>query len=496
VRRRRALGLRWRLLLALVLTSAVTLAVAAYALVGPLTERLRDSNIETLRQASLGARPGFERARRLREPERYLALQTAGLRLQGRANARVLVSDPLLDEFEFDTDIGAPTQQALLAALRSLRTRGTVVVVEDDQATIAIRLFKNPPGERTPGILVAQRQLTDVTAAVQQVRNALLAAAGVGLLGAVLLSLAISSTLLRRLERLRAAALRITAEGATAPPPPEDRVRDEVGDLARTLTRMQEALQREEASRRSFVSTASHELRTPLTMLQGTMELLEEDLRDEPVDLEDAQRQVASARRELLRLSSLAGELLDLSRLDAQVPLRSEPVELSEIARAVAAEFDLRAAECRIDLAIFATSEPPWAIGDPDAIARVLRILVDNALRHAPPDTTIEMTAGGHERGWASLEVADSGPGVLPQERERIFERFYRSPGASSQSGFGLGLAIGRGLAERMGGSLKLSSGDGAGARFVFTLPSSPSTPGAPLDHDGGLDRVGVLGKR
>ena len=108
---------------------------------------------------------------------------------------------------------------------------------------------------------------------------------------------------------------------------------------------MQEELRRQESARRAFVSTASHELRTPLTMLQGTMELLEEDLRAGRLDELDALRQVDNARRELDRLSALAGELLDLSRLDAAVPLRSEPVELGELARAVAAEFELRARE-------------------------------------------------------------------------------------------------------------------------------------------------------
>ena len=122
---------------------------------------------------------------------------------------------------------------------------------------------------------------------------------------------------------------------------------------------MQEELRRQEAARRSFVSTASHELRTPLTMLQGTMELLDEDLRD-GVDLEDAQEQVASARRELRRLSVLASELLDLSRLDADVQLRSEPVELGEIARAVAAEFALRAGERGIELEVDSPG-PCWA---------------------------------------------------------------------------------------------------------------------------------------
>ena len=135
--------------------------------------------------------------------------------------------------------------------------------------------------------------------------------------------MALASTLLRRLGRLRAAALRISAEGPTASMP-RDTGHDEVGDLARALGGMQEELRRQESARRAFVATASHELRTPLTMLQGTMELLEEDLQDGQLDLTDAQRQVATARRELLRLSTLAEELLDLSRLDAAVPMRSE----------------------------------------------------------------------------------------------------------------------------------------------------------------------------
>ena len=172
-------------------------------------------------------------------------------------------------------------------------------------------------------------------------RNALLAAAAVGLLVAIALAVALSNTLLRRLGRLRTAALRISEEGPDAPQL-LDEGRDEVGDLARAFDRMQQELRRQEAARRSFVATASHELRTPLTMLQGTMELLAEDLRDGAVDLADAQLQVERARRELRRLSSLAGELLDLSRLDASVPLRSEAVELGELARAVAAEFALR----------------------------------------------------------------------------------------------------------------------------------------------------------
>ncbi len=272
-------------------------------------------------------------------------------------------------------------------------------------------------------MLVAQRRLTEVTTAVEQVRNALLAAAIAGLVVALGLGIALSNTLLRRLGRLRAAALRITHEGPDAPAP-RDQGRDEVGDLARALARMQEELRRQEAARRSFVATASHELRTPLTMLQGTMELLEEDLRD-GVDIADAQVQVTNARRELRRLSALAGELLDLSRLDADVQLRSEPVELGELTRAVAAEFHLRASERDAEIDVVPPPEGCWGRGDPDAVARVVRILIDNALRYGPPGEAITVTAA-YGAGHAGITV------VRPRARASRRRSASRSSSAST----------------------------------------------------------------
>jgi signal transduction histidine kinase len=334
---------------------------------------------------------------------------------------------------------------------------------------IGVRLFG---GGKVIGILVVERRLTEVTTAVEQVRNALLAAGAAGLLVAVALAVALSSTLLRRLGRLRAAAVRISEEGVTQAPLQHDEGRDEVGDLARAFGLMQEELRKQEDARRSFVATASHELRTPLTMLQGTMELLEEDLRDGRGNTEDALIQVARARRELLRLSSLAGELLDLSRLDASVPLRSEAVELGELARAVAAEFGLKAQERGATIDIVPPGGPCWSRGDPDAIARVVRILVDNALRYGPPGEAISVTSGC-AGGRAHIEVGDNGPGIHPAERERIFERFQRGRTAGPEGGFGLGLAIGRELAERMGGSLALAAEDVPGTRFRLELPAA-----------------------
>lgn len=476
-------GLRGRLLLAFVATSAVTLAVAAIITLGPLQEQLRNSATEQLQDATESMRGQFRDAvvlgpaKNAADPfrskleRRYRALVEIGYDLSERTSARVLVTDNLYTSqngtgtFLFDTGSDFTQGRALGDAIRARRERLSETSIRDDELTFAMPVFDE---EEVVGVVVVQRDLTEVARTVTSVRNAFFTAALIGLAVAVLLAITLSGTLTRRLGRLQRSALRITAEGPEAPAP-LDRGRDEVGDLARAIGRMQEELRRQEAARRSFVSTASHELRTPLTMLSGTMELLDEDLR-EGGDLSDAQEQVASARRELRRLSTLASELLDLSRLDAAVQLRSEPVELGEIARAVAAEFELHAADKGTKLDVDSPG-PCWAIGDPAACARVVRILIENALRYAPAGEPI-LVSTSQRLDTVKVRVADRGPGVPPEERERIFERFHRGKATSEVSGFGLGLAIGRELTERMNGTLALEDSD-FGAQFALTLPAA-----------------------
>jgi signal transduction histidine kinase len=486
-------GLRRRLLLALLLTSALTLGVAATVLLSPLRDRLREQSAVNLRGAVQDSVVDFQDALRAQgldpatRPKSVdpFAVQSAAIELRQRTDGRVLVDDLECCTFVYDTDNGAetPTQRArraTLVAFQALREHRTVTHIEGDEVLVGVRLFGR--NAKPAGVLVAQRRLTEVTSAVEQVRNALLAAAAVGLLVAVALAVALSTTLLRRLGRLRTAALRISHEGVDAPVP-LDTARDEVGDLARAFALMQEELRSQEEARRSFVATASHELRTPLTMLQGTMELLEEDLRDGRLDIADAQRQVTGARRELRRLSSLAGELLDLSRLDASVPLRSEPVELGELGRAVAAEFTLAARDRDVELEVVPPPGDCWARADPDAVARVVRILLDNALRYGPPGEPVRMVTACHG-GQAAVEVADNGRGIHPAEQERIFQRFQRGRSTGSESGFGLGLAIGRELAQRMGGTLELAGAEEPGARFVLTLPAAGPEPAPPREDE------------
>jgi signal transduction histidine kinase len=236
---------------------------------------------------------------------------------------------------------------------------------------------------------------------------------------------------------------------------------------------MQERLQQQEDGRRAFLATASHELRTPLASLRGMLEMLEEDLAEEPIDLEDARRQVHRAGIQSQRLGRLASDLLDLTRLDAQLETPSEPVELAELTRAVLAEFELDAAARNIKLRVRDPAEPRWALANPGSVARILRILLDNAMRVSATDREIRIRIDRTDHDLR-LDVSDDGPGVRVDERERIFERFQRGSATGSEPGFGLGLAIGRQLAERMGGKLTVAESPAdAGATFELHLAAA-----------------------
>jgi signal transduction histidine kinase len=455
---RRPYGLRPRLLAALVLTAAVTLLAAAVTLFGPLQDRLRRDRARSLQDAVLASQRPIGLAFPANKRDAYALSRSTGARVNLYAKSGQEVYDSGTGPLDPPPEV-----------FRVLVTERLVRAVTEDEVRVAAPLLDRR--RRFVGVVLANRRLTDVGATVDQVRASFLTAALVGLIVALVLGGGLASALLRRLERLRQSAI-LTSSGVGAPPPVDDS-RDEVGDLARALATMHASLRRQEDARRAFVATASHELRTPLTLLQGMLELLDDDLREGRVDLDDAHTQIAGAQRQLRRLEHLASDLLDLSRLDAEAPLRSEPVELGELTRAVAAEFELRAADRGLSVDVVPPIGPCWARGDPGAVARIVRILLDNALRFAPPEVPVRVAAAYHGE-TATVEVSDAGPGVPPAERDLIFERFQRGSATGGEEGFGLGLAIGRELARRLGGDLALasSSEEGArGARFVLSLP-------------------------
>jgi signal transduction histidine kinase len=469
-------SLRTRLLLALLATSVVTLCVAALALLSPLQDRLDKQSRAGVQAAALATRP---------------ALETALARSRGTVNADV---NDILDTLSQRTDarvglfiadnenvypfsgITDPNIDDIRKVVVSGKTRdssskdGSGVAVAIAPHAKGVNIEKEiPVGQQFFVLMVVKSDPGG--SAVDVVRSAFLTAAVIGLGVALLLGIALSTGLSRRLGRLRRTALTLARDGVNAPPPPRDDGADEVGDLARALASMQQALVRQEVARRAFVATASHELRTPLTSLQGNLELLLEDLDAGHLDVEDASAVLRGGQQQLRRLANLASELLDLSRLDAGVELRREPVEVGELCRAVAAEFALRARDRAVDLDVVPPTGPVWASGDPGAVARVARILIDNALRFSPAGEAIRITAAYHG-DRATLEVADHGPGVPQDERDLIFERFQRGTRTGGEGGFGLGLAIGRELARRLDGELSLESHTAAsGARFALTLP-------------------------
>ena len=314
------------------------------------------------------------------------------------------------------------------------------------------------------GVLVLRRSLEELGGVQGVVRRSLVAAAFVALAVALLAGIALATRLVRRLTALRSRALEMAERGPDGTPPVDDGHHDEVGDLARAFATMQRRLAAQEQSRRTFVSTASHELRTPLTSLGLMLHGASDELTRSDPDLPEARDQLRRALGQTERLSKLAEELLDLSRLDAGVELRSEPVELVELARSVLAEFEV--GDSRAELS---ADGPTWVQADPGAIARIARILLNNAHRHGGPDGRIVLRV---DRAGSALEVTDAGPGVPPGDAEQIFKRFQRGPEAGEDGGFGLGLAIGRELAEQMGGELTLEPSD-RGARFRATFPTA-----------------------
>jgi signal transduction histidine kinase len=470
MRRRASFGLRPRLVLALVATSALTLAVAAAALLSPLEQRLRDSELESLTQAASAAQATLAEVDRADLTPGSVAAGRAVRAIAKRADAEVVLVDEhgvLIAPIDADPDDAVDARRAL----RAHKTlRGVIGGGANAEARIARPL---KVGDRTLAIVVS-RQLDTVRSATAVVRRAMVTAALLGLGVALLIGIALASELVRRLRRLRDTALLVARVGPVVELQPISGS-DEIADLGRAFAVMQERLREQEEARRTFVATASHELRTPLTSLQLVLHLLREELATGELDRESVSAQVDHAGDITARVSALAAQLLDLSRLDAGVPPRRELVELRATCRAVIAEFSVRADES--DRAIeLRDGESLWAVADPDGVAQVVRVLLDNALRFAPAGTPVAVELRS-DAGACVIAVHDGGPGVPPAEREQIFERFRRGSETGGEGGFGLGLAIARELAQRMDGDVVIvDSSRVSGARFELRLVAAPVT--------------------
>ncbi len=257
----------------------------------------------------------------------------------------------------------------------------------------------------------------------------------------------------------------------------------QLGQLARTFNEMQRRLAELDSARKQFIANASHELRTPIFSLGGFVELLEEE---DPSPEERAEF-LRTMRQQIVRLTKLTADLLDLSQLDAgAMVMQTHSVDLGALAREVTREFGARADLRGSRLELRTPERPAIALGDPDRLRQIIRILLDNALTHTPEGTKVTVTTYSVNRR-AELTVSDEGAGIPQRVQSRIFERFYT---ADKAGGSGLGLAIASELAQRMDGRITISSSRRFTA-FTLDLPPAPVVA-AEAPKPGSLTRAPV----
>ncbi|MFI4978438.1 MAG: sensor histidine kinase, partial [Solirubrobacterales bacterium] len=243
---------------------------------------------------------------------------------------------------------------------------------------------------------------------------------------------------------------------------PGRRSRDEVALLSTSFNRMLEQLQDSFESQRRFVADASHELRTPLTTIQGNAGLL---ARGPAVSDEVRRAAAVDISAETSRMTRLVDRMLTLARADSGLKLELAPLELGPVVLEVCRQ--AQAAHPERELATVANSAT--IAGDEDSIRQLIWILLDNALRFARSQVSVTLSTEGE---WARLTVADDGPGIDVAEREKVFERFYRSDRARAGHGAGLGLSIARWIVEQHGGRILAGEGQvGGGAAMYVDIP-------------------------
>ena len=291
-----------------------------------------------------------------------------------------------------------------------------------------------------------------------------------GALAATILALVVVQLLARGLTaplREMAAAAKAMARGQHGQRV-EVRGRDEVAQLAVSFNAMSAELAEVDRQRRELVANVSHELRTPISAVQASLENVIDGVQEPDPEV------LAAMHAQLDRLGRMVSQLLDLSRMEAEGPaleIRSFPAlrllgrvrDEAAIGNGTAAlDIDIDPSELRIE-------------GDEERLQQVVSNLVDNALRYSPPAEPVQVKAVGGEHG-VRLEVIDAGPGIPPQERERIFERFYRveASRAGNGGGAGLGLAIAGWIVAMHDGSIHAEQPAAGGTRMVVELPRDP----------------------
>ena len=474
MRRTRLRSLRNRLALLFFAVTALALAVVFFVFLPRLESNIEQQKLDDLERAAIAATPplrgavGRETTAKelddlVRETSDRSGARVTLLGIQQSSASRAprfyVISDSN-QRAAVETDW--PLATRVLESSGPGRGRRLEAAVAGDRGEVAVPLYY----AGSPGwVAHFSRDVGDASQAVRIVRDRLLLASAVALLVALIGGWLVARRLARRVTRLELAA-RGVAAGHTVEPVPVE-ADDELGRLTRAFNEMQQQLARVDGARREFIANASHELRTPIFSLGGFIELLQ----DEQLDQATREEFLQTMSEQIERLQKLAVDLLDLSRLDAgSLDVENERVDLGELAGAVASEFQPALSNHKTRLRLRVPDDPVEAVCDRERVIQIMRILLDNALRHTPEGTPVTVIAA-RQNGNAELIVRDKGPGVKPGSATQVFERFYTENAAS---GSGLGLAIARELAERMDGRVTLKSRPGVTA-FTLALPVPPN---------------------
>jgi len=335
----------------------------------------------------------------------------------------------------------------------------------EDRTFLAVAhpLYLDPKDDPFGGLIVAtpQAQLSDqAMRLVLRLAIALL----VGLLVTAAFAWYLSGRITRPVRRLALAADEV-AEGHYDTEVPVMTGKDEISDLAGSFRQMTDRLAETEELERNFLMTVSHELRTPLTAIRGHVEALREGVADDP-EARNLSLDVIAA--ESGRLERLVGDVLDLAKLDTRrFTVRHEEVDMARLVEQAYDAFGEEAKSRRIEYSQDVASEPV-IVTDGDRVLQIITNLLANAFRWTPNGGSVGLALHA-ENGEIRVAVQDSGPGIGPEEQERIFRPFWTHDG----KGTGLGLAIARELAVALGGTIDLDSEVGHGSRFELVLPSA-----------------------
>ena len=302
----------------------------------------------------------------------------------------------------------------------------------------------------------------------QTLLYSLLAAGLAATAAAAVASFLVSRRVVNPLRYVLGATRRIASGGYSERVPVQQS--DELGELSESFNAMARALEEAERRRMEVISDVSHELRTPLSTIRGHVEGLAEGV------IEPSEETWTLLQAEAERMQRLVDDLHQLSRAEAgQLSLNPAPVSPKEPIRLAIERMLPLFDEKGVDLSSAAPENLPPVLADTGRVVQVLTNLLDNALRHTPPQGRV--TVGAKTKGdEVVFEVADTGEGIASEHLPHVFERFYRVEKSRSREGggSGVGLAISRALVETMGGRVWVESpGPGKGATFSFTLPVS-----------------------